>query len=241
MSSEAKKQTINDLVEKHLSNNQPSAWFEELYASAKSNPYYIPWAKLEANSHLREWLKNHQGIKKNEQLTAVVIGCGLGDDAELLQETGFQVTAFDVSPTAINWCRQRFPNTKVNYVCEDIFQLPRIWEKQFDFVWECRTIQALPLEVRENAINAVVSLVKVIGTLLMFTHYHTEKKPPSGPPWALSENDLDYFIRLGLKENKRSIDFLHEGKTNTLLLEFDTHTIKSKIVMGDSCFFQIAS
>lgn len=61
MSSEAKKQTINDLVEKHLSNNQPSAWFEELYASAKSNPSYIPWAKLEANSHLREWLKKPSG------------------------------------------------------------------------------------------------------------------------------------------------------------------------------------
>jgi len=228
VTSEEKRQVIKNLVEKHSSSDEPFAWFEELYASAKNDPTFIPWAKLEATSHLQEWLKTHQPTKENKTLTAVVIGCGLGDDAELLQEAGFQVTAFDISPTAINWCRQRFPNTKVNYVCADVFQLPTKWEKQFDFVWECRTIQALPLDVREDAIKGIVSLLKSSGTLLMFTHYHTEKEPPSGPPWALSEDDLAYFTSLGLKENQRSIPkesatehpSSQEGKTDILLLEY---------------------
>lgn len=220
MTSEEKRQVVKNLVEKHLGSDKPFAWFEELYASANYNPEYIPWAKLEATPHLQDWLNFRQPTRENKCLKAVVVGCGLGDDAELLQEAGFQVTAFDISPTAINWCRQRFPETKVNYVCADVFQLPSEWEKQFDFVWECRTIQALPLDVREDAIRGVVSLLKSSGTLLMFTHYHTAKEPPSGPPWPLSEDDLSYFIALGLKENQRAIAFSQESKRDILLLEY---------------------
>lgn len=38
---------------------------------------------------------------------AVVIGCGLGDDAEYLASMGYEVTAFDISPTAIAMCHTR--------------------------------------------------------------------------------------------------------------------------------------
>jgi len=225
---EEKRQVVKNLVDKHSGSDEPFAWFEELYASAKNDPTFIPWARLEATPHLQEWLKTHQPTKENKSLTAVVVGCGLGDDAELLQEAGFQVTAFDISPTAINWCRQRFPNSKVNYVCGDVFQLPIEWEKGFDFVWECRTIQALPLDVREDVIKGVVSLLKPTGTLLLFTHYHTGNEPPSGPPWALSEADLAYFTCLGLKENEPAIATgaalpiasSHESKKDILLLDY---------------------
>ena len=44
---------------------------------------------------------------------ALKIGCGLGDDAEYLTETGMEVTAFDISETAIRWCHERFPDSRV--------------------------------------------------------------------------------------------------------------------------------
>ena len=33
----------------------------------------------------------------------------VGDDAEYLASRMARVTAFDVSPTSIDWCRKRFP------------------------------------------------------------------------------------------------------------------------------------
>ena len=50
---------------------------------------------------------------------ALIIGCGLGDDAEALAKLGFEVTAFDISTSAIAWCQQRFPDSTVNYLVAD--------------------------------------------------------------------------------------------------------------------------
>ena len=47
---------------------------------------------------------------------AIVIGCGVGDDAEALSEAGYEVTAFDISPEAILLCKNRYPDTTVNYL-----------------------------------------------------------------------------------------------------------------------------
>ncbi|WP_368041849.1 hypothetical protein [Nostoc sp. TCL240-02] len=47
------------------------------------------------------------------------------------------------------WCQERFPNSTVNYVVADLFAVPaQQWHLGFDFVFECRNIQALPLNVR---------------------------------------------------------------------------------------------
>ena len=94
---------IASLVSNYIGKNQPSGWFEELYASANNNPEQIPWARLEPTPYLMEWLKQNQpSLSRKNKPTAIVVGCGLGDDGEALEEAGFQVTAFDVSPTAIN-------------------------------------------------------------------------------------------------------------------------------------------
>ncbi len=67
---------------------------------------------------------------------ALVVGCGLGDDAEFLSQQGFTVTAFDVSPTAIAWCKQRFPGSTVSYHVTDLFEPSAKWLSSFDFVLE---------------------------------------------------------------------------------------------------------
>ena len=47
---------------------------------------------------------------------ALVVGCGLGDDAIELEKLGFEVTAFDVSESAVELCKKRFPESKVEFV-----------------------------------------------------------------------------------------------------------------------------
>lgn len=211
------KEIIRQLSQKYLENNQPSGWFEELYTLANQNPDKIPWALLQPNPHLQQWL--NQNDTKVSSHKAVVVGCGLGDDAEALQNQGYEVTAFDISPTAINWCRQRFPESSVNYQTADVFNLPSHWQQKFDLVWECRTIQALPVNIREKVISSIVSLLNPDGKLLMVTNVRDTEEIPQSPPWALSETELAYFTSLGLKEKNRYFDRSSPLSTNVLWLE----------------------
>ncbi|MGB3654455.1 MAG: methyltransferase domain-containing protein [Rivularia sp. (in: cyanobacteria)] len=176
-------------------------WFDNVYIKAQGDSNQVPWANMSVNAYLKDWL-NQNPLEKN--LTALVIGCGLGDDAEALAEKGFNVTAFDISPTAIAWCKQRFPNSSVNYVVADVFDLDKGWIRNFDFVFEARTIQSLPLKVREQTMSAVAQLVADEGTLLVVTVTRDTPEEPDGPPYPLSLEEIDYFLNLGLQEINRN-------------------------------------
>lgn len=179
----------------------PTGWFEPLYAEAKGDAARVPWAKNQAHPYLQQWLNANSPQAQGK--TALVIGSGLGDDAELLSSIGYQVTAFDISPTAIAWCEQRFPQSTVNYLVADLFNLDPQWQGKFDFVFECRTIQALPLNVRSQVIEKIAALVAPQGTLLVITRHREPNTIPDGPPWALSDAELSQFMESGLTEVKR--------------------------------------
>jgi SAM-dependent methyltransferase len=182
----------------------PTGWFEPLYAEAKGDTAQVPWAKNQPHPFLQEWLSidSPPAPGKTAGKLALVIGCGLGDDAELLASMGYQVTAFDISSTAIAWCHQRFPNSSVNYLVADLFNLNPQWQGKFDFIFECRTIQALPLNVRSQVISKIPPLVAPQGTLLVITRHRDANIIPDGPPWALSDVELAQFTELGLIEVK---------------------------------------
>ncbi|WP_121970715.1 methyltransferase domain-containing protein [Leptolyngbya sp. BC1307] len=171
-------------------------WFEPLYAQADEDVSQIPWALPGAVPYLTQWLSKNE-IDGKEQ-TAVVVGCGLGDDAEALSSAGFAVTAFDVSESAIAWAKKRFPGSTVNYVTADLFKLPAVWLGGFDLVFDFRTIQALPVAVRAEAIAQIASLPKPGGTVLIITYVRADKAIPEGPPWPLTEQELSQFEESGL-------------------------------------------
>ena len=60
----------------------------------------------------------------------------MGDDAEALAAIGFAVTAFDIAPTAISWCKQRFSQSAVTYIVEDLLRPNLLLDRQFDFILE---------------------------------------------------------------------------------------------------------
>ena len=197
------QQKVKFLADKYLSQSDPSGWFEVLYTEANNDAAQVPWARLGIHPHLQDWLNNH--FCQSEGHSALVVGCGLGDDAEALQKIGFKVTAFDISSTAIDWCKQRFPHSQVDYLVVDLFALPSAWHGAFDLVFESRNIQALPLNVRSQAINSIGKLVKEGGTLLIITRFRENDVEPSGPPWAVSDKELEEFHKLKLKEIRRKV------------------------------------
>ncbi|MFQ4141724.1 class I SAM-dependent methyltransferase [Chlorogloeopsis sp. ULAP02] len=197
------RQKVKQLATEALSKSDPSAWFEVLYTEAQGDITQIPWAKLTVNPYLQNWLLTYS--PQSQGSSAIVIGCGLGDDAEALAELGFRVTAFDISPTAIAWCRQRFPDSLVTYAIADLLDIPSQWHHTFDLVVESRNLQALPLSVRSCAIRAVASLVAIGGTLLLINRFRETETEPDGPPWPLSNLELAQFAELGLCEVRRTL------------------------------------
>ena len=216
---ESLQQKVKSLAIESIRQKNPSGWFEILYAEAKGNSSLVPWAKNTAHPYLQDWLKNNNIPRNNP--TALVIGCGLGDDAEILASVGYQVTAFDISSTAINWCKTRFPESSVNYLVGDLLADNSAWQNKFDLVYECRNIQALPIDIRSQVIQAIASFVADKGALLVITRYRENDLVPESPPWAVSEDELLQFKQLGLQEIKR--DSFIEGdevKIEQLRLEY---------------------
>ena len=182
-----------------------SADFEEIYAGAGVDLEAVPWAHLAPNTALVEFL---DGLPSGTG-EALVVGCGLGDDAEELARRGYEVTAFDVAPTAIARCRERFPESTVEYEIADVLDLPAIWSGRFDLVIEIRTLQCLPQNERSTGARQIAATVATGGRLYVRCFRLADDNPDrsAGPPWPLDRADLAVLEDAGL--------------TNDLLLEND--------------------
>jgi SAM-dependent methyltransferase len=175
-------------------------WFEALYQESMGENERIPWADLEPNRFLVGYAGkiDLQGNGRR----ALVVGCGLGDDARFLSDAGFDVTAFDISPTAIEWARRLHADTNIKFFVADLFDPPKEWYQAFEFVLEVYTIQPLPLEMRPQVIDAIANFVEFNGTLLIVTRGRDDDEIPTELPWALSRKDLSRFEANGFKQRR---------------------------------------
>ncbi|NJN49586.1 MAG: class I SAM-dependent methyltransferase, partial [Alkalinema sp. RL_2_19] len=176
---------VNQLATAAIEREDPTSWFEPLYVAAAGDPAQIPWAKLEPHPDIQAWLAQSCGAGAGRR--ALMVGCGLGDDAEDLQQRGWRVTAFDIAPSAIAWCKQRFLESAVAYQVADLLNPPPEWHQAFDLVVECRNVQALPLSVRARAVGAIASLVAPQGTLLVVTRLRPAEAHRMGIAWKVCE------------------------------------------------------
>ncbi len=172
-------------------------FFEEVYKNVdKDNLMSIPWANLVANEHLI----SHLNVKDDMTYGhALVIGCGLGDDADALAKMGYEVDAIDISQTAIDMAKERFPNALIDFRVEDIFKLPTSMFGVYDFVFESRTIQSLDPKFRDELIAIIAGLVSKDGELLVHTNIQDDNENYGGPPWPLYRRELLGFEKHGLK------------------------------------------
>lgn len=193
MSRERTKELQGEFNARH----DPQGWFDALYREAKGDPAAIPWADLKDNPLFVAW-RHRTGFDLRLR-SSLVVGCGLGDDSETVAASGGAVTAFDLSPTAIDWCRRRFPASRVRYVAADLLQPPPEWRHAFDFVLEVYTLQALPADLRPQGIARLAEFVAPGGTLLVICRGRNAGDLAEGPPWPLVREELDAFRAAGLR------------------------------------------
>ena len=188
----------DELASESIARGEPTEWFDRLYAEGAAGHVSMPWDRTTPHVMFEEWAaaRSLDGTGKE----AVVVGCGLGADAEYAASLGFATTAFDVSTTAVELALARNPGTTVDYRVADLLALPHDLPGRFDLVVEIFTLQALPDPPRAAAAAAVRSLVAEGGTMLAIAFRDDGSQPlDQGPPFVLTRDAMEGLAVDGLE------------------------------------------
>lgn len=196
MSGQDPAEAARRLAAEGLAARDATGWFERLYAAAENGEAAVPWDRGAPHRLLEQWADGIDGGGRR----ALVVGAGLGADAEYVAALGFETVAFDVSATAVRTARRRFPESRVDYVAADLLDPPAEWREAFDLVVESLTVQSLPDPPRREAIAQVGRMVAPGGTLLVIATARDEAAGPvHGPPWPLTRAEVEAFASGGLE------------------------------------------
>ncbi len=128
----------------------------------------------------------------------LVPGCGRGHDARTLARCpGTNVTALDISPTAIADAKSIASAEGahgVDFVVADLFDLPTEFAGTFDWVVEHTCLSGLHPTLRPRYFEAVTSALKPGGHLFAIWFTNPDLDPgESGPPFAISKGEIEIF------------------------------------------------
>lgn len=187
-----------ELAADYIGKGDPTGWFEQLYREAAEGDGVVPWSDLRANVNLLNFWAADPIDPQGKQ--ALVVGCGLGDDAEQIAAWGFHTKAFDISETAVRGAKQRFPQSRVTYVVANLLKPPASWSHAFDFIVEIYTLQVLRGELRRQAIANLAESLAADGQLLVIARGREASDPEGEMPWPLTREDLAHFVSAGLTQ-----------------------------------------
>src|ERR1700752_5159500 len=129
----------------------------------------------------------------------IVLGAGRGHDARLFASHGFQVTAVDFAPHAVQEM-QRLASAEApaEILQHDIFTLPETLNSTFDYVLEYTCFCAIDPERRAEYADLVTRLLKPNGMYIDLAFPLDGRK--GGPPFAVTEAEsFDLFQKRGFK------------------------------------------
>ena len=98
----------------------------------------LQWADSAPSPIVAETMEKH-GVGKNAAI--LELGCGEGRDAAYLLKQGYNVLATDVSPEAIRYCREQFPDYAEHFQVLDC--VAGTLDAKFDFIYAVAVIHML--------------------------------------------------------------------------------------------------
>lgn len=174
------------LAQQGLAAGDPVGWFEALYREAATGAATVPWDDRAVNRLLAA-----AAGEVAPGLRVLDVGCGTGDNAAWFAARGAAVTAFDVSPTAVDLARGRFGDLGIAWAVADARALPRAWRGAFDLVAEVYTLQVLPPPERAAVVGSLRAAVAPGGALIVVARARDPEDPPGALPWPLTRAEIE--------------------------------------------------
>ena len=133
---------------------------------------------------------------------ALVIGSGLGDDAEQLAAWGFKTTAFRHIEDGHRRRRRSATRRRTLTTSSPISSIrPRAGCARSISCWRFTPCRRFTGELRPGAIEKIAEFVAPGGHLLVIARGRADDEPEGqGPPWPLTRDEIDGFRRAGLEE-----------------------------------------
>jgi len=155
---------------------------------------------------------------------ALELGCGTGADAIFLSRHGFEVTAVDSSPMAIERARLRLEDTSepVRFVLADAFEFART-AGEFDLIYDAGFYHFIRLDELDRLLDLLWRVTRP-GSHYLTLVGSTEEKVEGGPP-QVSKREIR-------NELGRLLDFVHLRP-----FRFDT-PLRQQGYQGWSCLLE---
>mgnify|MGYP001206898241 CR=1 FL=1 len=120
------------------------------------------------------------------------VGCGRGYDAVHFAKLGFQVTAVDFAPTAINFVKTlaKDAKVKVDALRTDIFSLTRDHMNTYDYIIEQTCFCAIHPSRRQEYERLVKTILKPNGKLIGLWFPLDKTLEEGGPPWGTTIEEV---------------------------------------------------
>jgi SAM-dependent methyltransferase len=131
-----------------------------------------PWELARMPRHLSGWIRAHRG-----EGAVLIPGCGSGREISAFAQAGWDVTAIDFSPTAIDRARANSATVGATLILDDFFTHPFDFGT-FDLIYERTFLTALS-PARWPALAARYrDLLRPGGRIAGYCYYGYEPDPP---------------------------------------------------------------
>lgn len=117
------------------------------------------------------------------------LGCGTGSNAVFLSKSGFEVTAIDSSPTALERARRRgrLENAPVHFILDDVFAYAKNAEP-FDLIFDASFYHHARRDNLDQLLDLLWRVTKP-GSLYVTLAGNADEVSEDGPP-RVSEEDI---------------------------------------------------
>lgn len=189
--------------------------FEEIYRDSNGDAARIPWAHRRACPWLLSWLNVEAPSLVRPGARVAVVGCGLGEDAAALAERGYEVTAFDACPSAVEWAQRLHAEDRITFMQANLLELPARLLRRFDLVVEVHTLQSVPPVHRGALAQGMADLLNHHGVLLAIARGRDDSvalERVEGPPFAFTARELtSVMAQVGLSAVRAPDDFMDDN------------------------------
>jgi SAM-dependent methyltransferase len=144
--------------------------------------------------------------------TVLELGCGTGNDAARLADSGYLVTAIDVSGEAIRWAQSRF-GTRVDFRVADITQPLPFPQSSFDAVMSNVALHMFPDSVTRSVFAEIGRVVRPSGLFLLHVNAIEDRPLRARALPVVREIEPDYV----LEETGQTMHFFSDDYLRELL------------------------